>query len=234
MMMQELAPDIQIIAEAASANEGLALIEQHKPDFILLDIEMPGISGIDLVEILLEKRISCEVIFTTAYNEYAIRAFRLSAIDYLLKPINEPELLQAIDKLRNKKALQESDRRLQVLSQNLSQNKANIISIPVLNGYEYIPVQDIEYIEASGSYAQIQTVQAKNKTVSKNLKFFEEALQGFSQFIRVHRSFIINIEQMKLFSRSDGGVIMLNSGKEVSLARERRAIFLELMEKRLH
>ncbi|MHC1703912.1 MAG: LytR/AlgR family response regulator transcription factor [Tenuifilaceae bacterium] len=231
LMLQELAPNIRVLAEASNVDEALKLIEEMKPESIFLDIEMPGKSGLELVETLIDKKISCEVIFTTAYNEYAIKAFRLSAIDYLLKPIKEHELVQSIEKIQIKRSLVESEKRLQTLSQNLKSDKPNMICIPVLNGYEYISLKEIEYIEASGSYADITLVSGKIKTISKNLKFFEEMLQSFNQFVRVHRSTIVNAELVKRFSRSESGTIILNSGKLVSLARERKNTFFEVMEK---
>jgi len=231
LMLKEYAPDIDVIGEAGNVNDALQLIKDLRPDFILLDIEMPGKSGIELVEILIEMNIKCDVIFTTAYNDYAIRAFRLSAIDYLLKPINEMELVQAIEKVKQKKILISADNRLKTLSQNLKPENPNTLCVPILNGYEYLPIKEIEFIEASGSYANISLINGKIKTISKNLKFFEETLQSFTQFVRVHRSCLINMEHLKAFSRADNGTIILNSGKQVSLARERKVVFFEILEK---
>lgn len=230
LILEEYLPEVEILGEAANVDEALVLIHEHRPDFILLDIEMPGQSGIDLAEQLAESELNCDIIFTTAYNEYAIKAFRLSAIDYLLKPINELELVQSIEKVKNKRNLLDSNRRLKTLSQNLNPNNPSILCMPVLNGFEYIPVKDIEYIEASGSYANIALTNGSSKTISKNLKFFEDTLQYFTQFIRVHRSCLINLEQLKLFSKSDSGTIILNSGKTVSLSRDRKPIFMEILQ----
>jgi len=227
LMISEFFPNIAIADEAANGLEAIALIKKHKPDFILLDIEMPELTGLQLVEKLIDTGISFEIIFTTAYNEYAIQAFRLSAADYLLKPIKENELIDAINKVLNKRNLIESDRKLNFLAQNFKQEKPNVLCIPILNGVEYIPVSEIEYVEASGSYATVALTDGKHKTVSKNLKFFEESLIHFWQFVRVHRSFIINIEMLKAFTKTDSGTIVLKSGKSVSLARDRKDAFLE-------
>jgi two-component system, LytTR family, response regulator len=221
---------VEIIGQASDVDEALVLIATLTPDFILLDIEMPGKSGIELVEILIDRKIKCDVIFTTAFNDYAIKAFRLSAIDYLLKPINEGELIKAVEKVQKRKLLEESDLRLKTLSQNLKPDSPGFLCIPVLNGYEYFQLKDIEYIEASGSYVNIALLSGKLKTVSKNLKFFENALQSFIQFFRIHRSCLINLEQLKIYSKSGSGTITLQSGKELSIARDRRNDFLKTME----
>jgi two-component system LytT family response regulator len=231
LMLSEHVPNVEVLGEASNVDDALKLIRMHRPDFILLDIEMPGKSGIELVEFLIAEKTDCQVIFTTAYNDYAIKAFRLAAVDYLLKPINEEELVQAIEKVKQQQNLFEADKRLQVLSQNINSRNPNMLCIPVLNGYEYIPIKEIEYIEASGSYADISLTNGKTKTVSKNLKYFEDILQHFIQFYRVHRSCLINLEHLQMYSKSESGTVILKSGKKVSLSRERKAEFLDMLKK---
>jgi two-component system LytT family response regulator len=231
LMLQELAPEINVLAEAENVNEGLEAITKHNPDVVFLDIEMPGKSGIQLAEELLKNKVECNVIFTTAYNTYAINAFRLSAIDYLLKPINEKQLLEAVQKIKDHKQLIHAQNRLRVLTENLKPTTENVLCIPVQNGFEYISVKQIEYLEADGSYVHIFLIDKKQKTVSKNLKYFEQALEQFSNFVRVHRSSIINMDYMASYSKSGRGTIILKSGKEVDLARDRKADFLALLNK---
>lgn len=231
LMLHELAPEINVLAEAENVNEGLDLISKYNPDVVFLDIEMPGKSGIHLAEELLKNKVDCNVVFTTAYNTYAINAFRLSAIDYLLKPINEKQLLEAVQKIKDTKQLKYAKDRLRVLTENLKPTTENVLCIPVQNGFEYIPVKQIEYMEADGSYVHVFLIDKKQKTVSKNLKYFEQALEQFPNFVRVHRSSIINMDYMASYSKSGRGTIILKSGKEVDLARDRKADFLALLDK---
>jgi two-component system, LytTR family, response regulator len=231
LMLAEIANDINIVGEAATVEEAVAIIQATKPDVVFLDIEMPGKSGFQLAAELSQNKVPYEIIFTTAYNEYAIRAFRLAAIDYLLKPINENQLAEAIDKLRKIKWAQQTELRLQSMIQNFKNEKQAILSVPSLNGYNFLKVTEILYIKASGSYAEIHIAGKATLTVSKNLKYFESALESFVQFVRVHRSCLININQMKRFDKADRGLIVMNDDAEIDLARERREPFFKLIEK---
>lgn len=231
LMLQEFAPYINIVAEAENGNHGIAAIKLHQPHVVFLDIDMPEKSGIQLAEELIEENIQCLIIFTTAFNQYAINAFRLSAIDYLLKPINEQQLLESVEKIKQQIQLKTAQEQLKALSQNLKPNEKQVICIPIQNGYDYINIHDIEYLEADGSYVHLFLMDKKQKTVSKNLKYFEQILESFTNFVRVHRSFIINLDLMKSFSKSGRGTIIMQNGKEVDLARDRRSSFLEILEK---
>jgi two-component system LytT family response regulator len=231
LMLQEFAPDINIVAEAENGNSGILAIKTHQPDVAFLDIDMPEKSGIELAEELVKENINCRIVFTTAFNQYAINAFRLSAIDYLLKPINEQQLLESVEKIRQQMLLKTAQNQLKALSQNLSPTSNQVICIPIQNGYDYLKVKDIEYLEADGSYVHLFLTDKKQKTVSKNLKYFEQTLEPFSSFVRVHRSFIINLDLMASFSKSGRGTIIMQNGKEVDLARYRRSSFLEILEK---
>lgn len=231
LMLQEFAPDIEIVAEAENGNQGISAIKTHQPDVTFLDIDMPEKSGIELAEELAKENIHCRIIFTTAFNQYAINAFRLSAIDYLLKPINEQQLIESVEKIRQQLQLKTAQEQLKALSQNLKQNQKQVICVPNQSGYDYINISDIEYLEADGSYVHLFLIDKKQKTVSKNLKYFEQTLEPFSSFVRVHRSFIINLDLMTSFSKSGRGTIIMQNGKEVDLARDRRSDFLAILEK---
>lgn len=231
LMLQEFAPDINVVAEAENGNLGVSIIKTHCPDVAFLDIDMPEKSGIELAEELVKENIHCRIVFTTAFNQYAINAFRLSAIDYLLKPINEQQLLESVERVREQIQFKTAKNQLIALSQNLTPTNNQVICIPVQNGYDYLKVKDIEYLEADGSYVHLFLIDKKQKTVSKNLKYFEQTLEPFSNFVRVHRSFIINLEFMSSFSKSGRGTIIMQNGKEVDLARDRRSDFLNILEK---
>jgi len=222
LMLLELSTNIKIIGEAENVEDGLRLIKNVNPDAIFLDIEMPGRSGLQLAESLLSTKFQGNIVFTTAYNSYAIKAFRLSAIDYLLKPIQEEQLEEALFKLSNEKRNRDNRKRLEALSSNLEKDKDEVLCIPIQSGYEFMPLKDIEYLEADGSYVYIRFKDKKTKTVAKNLKYFETILADNNQFIRTHRSFIVNMNSVVTFSKSDGGSLLLKSGTQIPISRERK------------
>jgi two-component system LytT family response regulator len=190
LMLAELDANVEIVGEADHLDAGVKLIRDLTPDVVFLDIEMPGKSGLQILEELPREEVDYDIVFTTAYNDYALKAFRLSAVDYLLKPIDEEQLKDAIGRIRNKTEKKDLRDRLGV---------------------------------------HIRLTDGKSKTISKNLKYFEQALEGQSDFVRVHRSFVINLKHMKVFSRSGRGTILMNSGKQIDLARDRREDFLKLL-----
>lgn len=230
LMLAELMPHVQILAEASNGTEGFNLAQQHHPDFLLLDIEMPEKTGLQLAEELLQYELPCQIIFTTAYSEYAIQAFRLSAIDYLLKPIQEQDLIMAIQKVQDQKNIAQDRKRLQILTQNLQKDKPQTLCLPVLNGYEYIEIAQIEYIEAEGSYVNIQLTTDKKILISKNLKYFETLLEHFQFFLRVHRSFLVNKNCIKSVKVGEKSTILMQSLREIDLAKDRKKAFLEAMQ----
>ncbi len=230
LMLAEHLPHVQVLAEATNGTEGFELAQQHQPDFLLLDIEMPEKTGLQLAEELIAYDLACEIIFTTAYSEYAIQAFRLSAVDYLLKPIQEQDLIAAIRKVQDQKSIAQDRKRLQMLTQNLQKDKPQTLCLPVLNGYEYIEIQQIEYIEAEGSYVNIQLTGDKKILISKNRKYFETLLEGFQFFLRVHRSFLVNKNCIKSVKVGEKSTILMQSLREIDLAKDRKKVFLEAMQ----
>ena len=171
------------------------------------------------------------IIFTTAFNQYALQAFRLSAIDYLLKPIREKELVDAVQKAKNRVEAAQSKERLSVLIDNLSIENQNVLCLPMNYGYEFIALKDIEYIEADGAYSHIFTASGKKITISKNLKFLQDKLEGISSFVKVHRSCIVNLNYIQSFLKNDRGIIQLKSGVELTLSRSCRQDFMDALEK---
>jgi two-component system LytT family response regulator len=162
------------------------------------------------------------VVFTTAYNAYAIRAFRLSAIDYLLKPIQEDQLIEAVEKLREEKMNRENAARLKVLAKNLNEDRNQVLCIPTQAGFDYIQLNDVEYLEADGSYVQIYCTDNRALTVSKNLKYFENALAENKNFVRPHRSYLVNVNFVTGYSKSEGGFLILKNSAQIPVSRERK------------
>jgi two-component system LytT family response regulator len=230
LMLLELAPSIMCVGEAENVVEGLKLIEREQPDAVFLDIEMPGRSGMQLAEELCSSKFKGSIVFTTAYNAYAIKAFRLSALDYLLKPISEDHLLEAVAKLQQQRNTLDNQTKLTALTANLGDEGNSLLCIPVQGGYEYIPIHDIYYLEADGSYVRIVCAGNKQKIVSKNLKHFETTLESVPKFIRTHRSFLVNLDQVSSYSKADGGSLTLLNGAKIPISRERRQVVQEYLK----
>lgn len=230
LMISELTTEVSIVGEAANVNEAKTAIESLKPDLVFLDINMPGKSGIDLFEELKEKNF--EVIFTTAYNQYAVQAFKLSAIDYLLKPIQENELVQAIEKAKIQKSLKLDSKRMNILLSNLTEKNNNTLAIPLNSGFDYIPLNHIEFIEAERAYSVIHLLDGSQKLVSKPMGFFEEALESTNQFLKVHRSYIANLYNIESFvKKNEGGVLTFKSAKKTNVSRAYRKELIDAIKR---
>lgn len=227
LMLNELAEDVVLLGEAENVEQAVNLIQTERPDLVFLDIEMPGKSGLQLVDEFLGKDINFQIVFITAYNQYAIQAFRLSAVDYLIKPVKEKELLEALEKVRKQTELKRTSEQLKLLSENLKIQANNNISIPVNYGNEYVNTEEIEYLEADNTYVNLFFINGERRLVSKHLKYFETLLCNFEAFVKVHRSYIINKNHISAFRKEDRGTIIMNSGKQISLSRSHRQAFLE-------
>lgn len=202
-------PDIEVVAECSDGFEGLKAITQHQPDFIFLDIQMPRINGFEMLE-LVEKPPA--VIFTTAFDEYAIKAFEVNAIDYLLKPIEQARFDQAIQKLPSRLSNAESGATQELLdSAALSPSQNSRVVVKKNGVIKIIAIADIHYLEADDDYVKLSTTEGifhKNKTMS----FFEQTLDA-AHFIRIHRSYIINLAQVTKIElkEKDSYVVLLKS-----------------------
>ncbi len=233
LMLHDLADDVEIAGEAENVQQAVLLIRQLKPELVFLDIEMPGKSGLQLLNELLKEEITFEIVFVTAYHQYAIQAFRLSAMDYLLKPVRADELSEALTKVRDKLLLRKSSEQLNVLVNNLAVENNHTLCIPVNYGYDYLPVSEIEFIEADRAYAVIHLRDGSRKVVTKPLAYFEETLQSLASFMKVHRSYLINLPFMVSYTKkSEGGIIIFKSGKKAEVSRSYRKSFLEKLELR--
>jgi len=241
-LVLEYCDQIEIIEMADSVESGVKIISKFKPDLVFLDIEMPDGSGFDMLDQIEDA--SFEVIFTTAYNQYAIQAIHFSALDYLLKPINIDELKSAVQKVEEKlkeKAEKETiNHSLKVLLEN---NKAQAnnkkIGLPTQNGINFVLVRDIVMCKAEGNYSVIYLDAKQNKEiVSRTLKEFEDMLKEFN-FFRVHRTYLINLNHLKEYNRTnqsadydgDGGSVVLTNGLHLPVSRDKRKYLLEKFTK---
>ena len=225
--LEGFCPDVTIVATSQKPEEGLLLIRQHQPDVVFLDIEMPRMSGFRMLEELGEY--DFDIVFTTAYNHYSIDAIRISAFDYLVKPIGIEDLQHAVERLsisRNKQTKEKID----ILKKSLSDNRTqeDKIAISTSEGIEFIPIKNILHIESKSNYSKIYLPENKSITVTKILKDFEEMLLPYN-FYRVHNSHLINLNYIKKYVRSEGGHVILQDGTAIDISRRKKEEFLKMI-----
>jgi two-component system LytT family response regulator len=223
--LKEYCPYVHLDGEAEDGDEGLKLIGECQPDIVFLDIEMPRLNGFDMLQRLQRK--DFHLIFTTAYDHYAIKAIRFAAFDYLLKPVDIEELKAAVGKISQNGLETNNGRRLEALAYNL-QTALNKIAISTLEGLLFFDLDDIIHIEAQSNYTVFSFSNRPRLTVSKTLKEFEELLPT-EQFFRPHHSHIINLQYIKKYMKGDGGQIELQNGELVDVSRKKKEEFLKLL-----
>jgi two-component system, LytTR family, response regulator len=224
--LQDYCTTVQLTGEAENGEEGIKLIEKNNPDIVFLDIEMPRMDGFEMLHRLPEKKF--HLIFTTAYDQYAIKAFKVSAFDYLLKPIDIEELKLAVSKINNQSPVI-TENKLAILEQSLEgKNIFSKIAIPTLEGLLFFNTGDIIHLEASSNYTTIYFNDRPKLTASKTLKDFEELLPA-TIFFRTHHSHIINLSYIKRYLKGDGGQIEMQNGNYVDVARRKKDEFLKII-----
>lgn len=222
----EYCPNIEIVGKAFSAIEGIEVISKLKPDLVFLDVEMPHGSGFDLLAGFPEKEF--EVIFITAFNHYAIRAIKFSAVDYILKPININEFIEAVKRVEESRKEKKGSMSFQTLFENLQTNIPSKLAIPTSTGMEYLNTREIIRIEADRSYSWFFMNNGDKFLVSRNLKEYQELLSD-RNFFRTHNSHLINLEHVKKYIRHEGGYIEMIDGSNVPISRGKKDLFLEHM-----
>jgi two-component system, LytTR family, response regulator len=225
-LLQRYCPDVSVVADTGHPPDVVDLVKKFTPDLVFLDIEMPYANAFDLLDML--QPVSFEVIFVTAFNDYALKAFKYAALDYLLKPLNIDELKGAVERV--KKVLNRPpglNDRVKGLLENLnhSSDDPEKISIPTDDGYSLLNLNAIIFIEAVGNYSKIHLENGKKPLIVRSLKEFEELLPT-KRFIRVHHSFIINIHHAKRYQKGRGGVVEMTNGVQIEVAVRKRTDFL--------
>ncbi len=224
--LEKYCPDVDLLAEADSVKSGLEIIKKHKPDVVFLDIEMPYGNAFDLLEQIPE--VDFEVVFVTAYSNYAVKALNLSASYYILKPISIDELIKAVDKIKANRNNTEISIHSKILLDNIQEvNKPNHkIVLPLLNGFEIVHVRDIIRCRANDNFTEFHLKDGSKKLISRTLKFYEELLKDFG-FIRIHKSHLINFQYVTKYLKGKGGMVEMSDGSVVDVSVNRKAEFLE-------
>ena len=226
-LLNEYCPEVKVIGEAASADEAELAINERKPDVVFLDVEMPYGNAFDLLDKL--KPVDFEIIFVTAFDDYTLKAFRYSAIDYLLKPVNIDELKAAVEKAASQKNLKNMNAQLNNLLFNLHKNSDSParIAITSQDGFSFVSINDIIRCEAKGNYTYIFTTDHQRHISSRNIKAYEDMLPS-SVFFRIHHSHIINVAFVKKYHKGRGGAVEMEDGTMIEVATRRKNEFLAL------
>jgi two-component system LytT family response regulator len=229
LLLTDNFPELQLIATASSVDEGKELIDREKPDLVFLDVRLGNESSFDLLSTLND--IPFEIIFTTSFEEYAVRAFRLSAVDYLLKPVAKDDLISAVEKFKQRRLANETAKHVKTLLENISATKAGHkkIALPTLTGFIFVTVKDIIRCESDNTYTTFFTTDKRKIVVSKTLKDCEQILSGCG-FFRVHNSHLINIDCIAEYTKGEGGLVKMTDGSHVDISRRRKDEFLRFLK----
>jgi two-component system LytT family response regulator len=226
IQLERYCPQLQLLAQCASAAEGLGAIAKYKPEVVFLDVEMPGMNGFEMLQQL--SPLAFEVIFTTGYDAYAIKAIRFSALDYLLKPIDKEELRKAVAKLHQKTDHKLTEQ-LDILLEKLGNKQASLqkIALPTGDGFELVPLENILHCASDSNYTHIVFKNGKKLLVSRTLKEIEELLEGHP-FLRVHHSHLVNLNEITRYIRGEGGYVVMSDNTSIAVSRSRKDALLKV------
>lgn len=227
-MLQKFSPSVKSIDEANSVSTGFASIQQLEPDLVYLDVEMDDGTGFDLIKRL--GTYNFQLVFITAYNKYAVDAFRMSAIDFLQKPIDLEELLESVDKAKNSINNQSLQKQLQVLYESMGAMRTNEKKI-VLKDNEaihFVRVQDIIRCEADGAYTKFHIANSNPILISKSLKEYDDMLSSYG-FIRCHHSHLVNTSKILKFDKTEGGSLILDNNDYIPVSQRKKDQVLEFL-----
>ncbi|MEO8149545.1 MAG: LytTR family DNA-binding domain-containing protein [Bacteroidia bacterium] len=221
MLASVASEDIKLLAECKNAEEGISAIAELHPQLVFLDVEMPGMNGIEMLQKI--SPFNFDVIFTTAHEMYAVKAIKLSALDYLLKPIGVYDLKNALEKYKSKSKISDTAAQMSVLLQNIKNlvSPLNKIAIPVADGLTFVAINEIVRIESDSNYSQFFLLNGTKHLVAKTLKEYEDLLTDH-HFIRIHKSHLVNHEHIKKFVSTDGGYVVMSDGSSITVASRKR------------
>ena len=222
-------PEITVDALCTSAEEGIAAINHHRPDVVFLDIEMPRMNGFDMLEKFSD--VFFHVVFTTAYNQFAIKAFRYSALNYILKPVDPDDLKLTVERIK-KQTSGPLKEQFEIMLQSIKNknNKTQRIALSTGDGFVFANTADIMYCQSESNYTHVLLTTGEKYLLARPLKEFEDTLSS-DDFYRIHNSYLVNLNQIKKFVRGDGGYVVMNDSTQITIARARREDFFALFDK---
>jgi len=226
--IEKYCKEVSLIRVCETPEDGIAAINELKPDLVFLDVQMPGISGFDVLQ--KTSHVPFDVIFVSAYDQYAIKAIKFSAMDYLLKPIDVDELLQAVNRVSEGHHKNNNSHRHQSVINNVQFKSGKItrLAVPSIEGIDFFDTDDIIYCEAEGSYTYIHLLDQPKKLITRKLKDFENILAE-SGFCRVHHSNLINIRHVQKYIKGEGGYVIMCNGQKVDISRRKKEEFIKLL-----
>jgi two-component system, LytTR family, response regulator len=230
-MIEKHCPEIQLLGSASSVAEGVEMIRNLKPELVFLDIELTDGTGFDVLEKVQGQQF--DVVFATAYDQYAIKAIKFSAIDYLLKPYDIDELKAAVKKIGERKAQASPNLdNIKFLLDNFKKQDENYskITLPTGNAYEIVQIKDIVHCEADGSYTNFYLADKRHFMVTQNLKHYEDILPS-EKFLRVNHAHLINMDHVLRFLKEDSGYAIMSDGSKIEISRRKREQFLDILNK---
>ena len=230
VIIEENCSKINEVLEAEDLLSGAALIKEHQPQIVYLDIEMPEHSGLELLNFIHKEEINFEIIFTTAYSEFAVKAFQLSAIDYLLKPLRVEAVVEATEKAIAQIGKSNISLKLEELKNSLKLSNFNKIGLPFADGFKFVTIEDVILFEADGMYTKVTTTKETEMLVCKPLRHFVTLLENLPYFYKPHRSYLINLKFIKEYIKKDGGYIVMDNDKTVSISNDNKEEFLTLIQ----
>jgi two-component system LytT family response regulator len=224
-LIRENCPNVEILDLCPNLPEGVKSIHKNKPDIVFLDIEMPGHSGLELLDFFNDADVNFSIIFTTAYNQYAVKAFKLSAFDYILKPIDAENIIEVISRYEiNRK----KNGNFSILKENLSvQNLSKKLAIHTVSSIVFIELNTICFMKADGAYTNLILTDGSSILSSRSMKYFEQTLAELSNFIRCHKSFIVNMNHVTEYIKTDGGSLKVNRNHEIAVSSDKIQEILE-------
>ena len=222
-MLEADCPQVQVVAICRNGEEGLQAIRKHGPDLVFLDVEMPKMNGFEMLE---QIPVNFHLIFTTSYDQYALKAIRFSALDYLLKPVDREELRKAVQKAEQRIQIPMAQQ-LEILLQKIKQplNPISKIALPTMEGLQMISIDTIISCESDDNYTRIILKGGKKLLVTRSLKEIEESLEQHS-FLRVHRSYLVNLNEIEKYLKGEGGYLIMSDGSTVDVSRSRKEILM--------
>lgn len=226
-MLEAESPQVLVQAICNNGEEGLQAIRKHKPDLVFLDVEMPKMNGFEMLEQL---SVNFHLIFTTAYDQYALKAIRYSALDYLLKPVDREELRKAVQKAEQRIQIPMAQQ-LEILLQKIKQplNPISKIALPTMEGLQMISIDTIISCESDDNYTRIILKGGKKLLVTRSLKEIEESLEQHS-FLRVHRSYLVNLNEIEKYIKGEGGYLIMTDGSTVDVSRSRKELLMQKLQ----
>lgn len=229
-ILKEYCNEVSSINEAATLLEGVAILKSNKIDILFLDIEMPQHSGLELFDFIPVESVNFEIIFTTAYSEYAIKAFEFSAIDYLLKPLRPNKVKEALEKATKSLSQNQLQQRLLELKNSLSSDKFSKLALPVEDGVLFVKLDEIYVLEADGMYTTFHLTQSRKILISKPMKYFSDLLENKELFYKPHRSFLVNLKYLQKVVKKEGTYLEIENEMRIPVSKEKKEELINLLQ----